>query len=155
MEAPVCFSLSIKSWVFFLGTCRALVEELYFQKQPEGVGGIHLVGTVVFQIQRCFLMSASKSVPSFIHQQTRLPVNKQAVVSSNHSAISSGKHKINHMPGFFACGLPFLNVKNYPPLLCNLLLHHLTGSEIFTIGKGCNSIQTNNEILLYLLQENF
>jgi len=27
--------------------------------------------------------------------------------------------------------------------------------EIFTIGKGCYSIQTNNEIILYLLQENF
>lgn len=76
------------------------MEELYFQRQPEGVRGICLVGTVVFQIQRCFLMSALKSVPSFIHQQGRLLVSKQAVVSTSHSAISSGKHKINYMPGF-------------------------------------------------------
>lgn len=45
-------------------------------------------------------MSALKRVPSFIHQQTRLSVNKQAVVSSNSSAINSGKHKINHTPVF-------------------------------------------------------
>jgi len=102
------------------------VEELYFHKQPEGGGGICLVGTVVFQIQRWFLMSASKFVPSFIRQQTRLPVNKQAVVCSNQAAISSGKHKINHMPGFFACGLPFSNMKSDSPLRYNLLLHHET-----------------------------
>lgn len=69
---------------------------------------ICLVGTVVFQIQRCFLMSAWKPVPSFIHQQTRLPVNKQAVVSSNHSAVSSGKHKIIHMPEFFCLWIAVL-----------------------------------------------
>lgn len=32
------FLLSIKSQAVFLRRCRALVEELYFQKQPEGGG---------------------------------------------------------------------------------------------------------------------
>lgn len=98
-------------------------------------------------------MSALKRVPSFIHQQTRLSVNKQAVVSSNSSAINSGKHKINHTPVFVfffsPCGLPFSNVTKLFSLLYNILQH--PGdivSDIFAIGKGCYRTP-------YLLQESF
>lgn len=38
----------LRAGVVFLGRCRVLVEELSFQKQPEGVGQICLVDTVVF-----------------------------------------------------------------------------------------------------------
>lgn len=52
-------------------------KKAVFPEAARGNGEVCLVGTVVFRIQRFFLMSAWKTVPSFIHQQSRLSVSER------------------------------------------------------------------------------